>query len=301
MDAEFYRGLLDSLAEGVYFVDRDRCVKYWNRAAERLSGYAAQEVLGNRGADKILQHMVMLGGSLCIQEYPLAATMEDGQVREAELYLLHKYGYRIPVVVRATPVRDSSGAIVGAAEVFRSNVKDMNVLEELEALHKDSFTDQLTGVGNRHFADMTFKTLEMSSSGYGVPFGVLMVEVDGFSARSEAWGQDVSGQVLRMVAQTLAKTLRSLDVICRWNGTDFVLLVAIANEQMLLGMAKRQRLLVETSSLDRGGEGITVTASLGGAVSRQGETAAEVVARATAQLRRSQAAGGNLALIDLTL
>lgn len=301
MDAEFYRGLLDSLAEGVYFVDRDRCVKYWNKAAERLSGYAAQEVLGNRGADKILQHVVMLGGSLCIQEYPLAATMEDGQVREAELYLLHKYGYRMPVVVRATPVRDSSGAIVGAAEVFRSNVKDMNVLEELEALHKESFTDQLTGVGNRRFANMTLKILETSSSGYGVPFGVLMVEIDGFSARSEAWGQELSGQVLRMVAQTLAKTLRSLDAICRWNGTDFVLLVAIANEQMLLGMAKRQRLLVETSSLDRGGEDITVTASLGGAVSRPGETAAEVVARATAQLRRSQAAGGNLALIDLML
>lgn len=298
MEAEFYRELLDSLAEGVYFVDRDRQVRYWNKAAERLSGYAAQEVLGNRSAEKILQHMVMLGGELGVQEYPLAATLEDGRVREAELYLLHKYGYRIPVVVRATPVRDDAGEIVGAAEVFSTCVKDINVLEELEALRKEPLTDKPTGIGNRHFASMALKTLEASCNEYGVPFGILMVEVDRHRMLCERWGQETGGMVLRMVAQTLAKTLRSLDVVCRWSDSVFVLLVSIANEQMLLGMARRQRLLVESSSLDHGGEGISVTASLGGAVSRQGETAADVVARAERQLRKSQEAGGNRAHVD---
>ncbi len=47
MDQSFYQVLLDSLADGVYFVDRDWRVTYWNKAAERISGFAAQEVVGN--------------------------------------------------------------------------------------------------------------------------------------------------------------------------------------------------------------------------------------------------------------
>ena len=42
----FYKSLLDNLYDGVYFVDRDRRITYWNKGAERITGYAAAEVLG---------------------------------------------------------------------------------------------------------------------------------------------------------------------------------------------------------------------------------------------------------------
>ncbi|MBA4357461.1 MAG: sensor domain-containing diguanylate cyclase [Desulfovibrio sp.] len=298
MDAQFYRELLDSLAEGVYFVDRERRVKFWNKSAERLSGYAAQEVLGKRCADKILQHVVVLGTQLCVQGYPLAATMEDGKVREAEVYLLHKYGYRVPVLVRATPVRGRNGVITGAVEVFSSSVKDINVLKELEALRKENFTDQLTGIGNRRFAEITLKTLEASLSESGVPFGVLVVNIDHLRKETDAWGPRTTEMLLRMAAQTLANSLRSLDVICRWGDEEFMLLVPITTEQTLRGMGRRQCMLVENSVLNHEGKPITVTASFGGAVSRQGEFAAEVVVRAYAQLSRSKEAGGNCVHVD---
>ena len=45
---DFYKTLLDNLYDGVYFVDRDRRITYWNKGAERITGYAAREVEGKR-------------------------------------------------------------------------------------------------------------------------------------------------------------------------------------------------------------------------------------------------------------
>ncbi len=62
---DFHKTLLDNLYDGVYFVDRDRRITYWNKGAERITGYAAQEVEGKRCADSILMHVDDKGNVLC--------------------------------------------------------------------------------------------------------------------------------------------------------------------------------------------------------------------------------------------
>ena len=55
MDNQFYKILLDSIHDGVYFVNPQRVVTYWNKGSERISGYRAEEVLGKSCADNILR------------------------------------------------------------------------------------------------------------------------------------------------------------------------------------------------------------------------------------------------------
>ncbi|MEW5772493.1 MAG: GGDEF domain-containing protein [Thermodesulfobacteriota bacterium] len=301
MDMHFYRKLLDSMADGVYFVDLDRRVTYWNKAAERISGYSAQEVAGKRCADNILRHVDADGRELCLQGCPLAGAMNDGKVREAEVFMHHKLGHRVPVSVRASPMRGEDGTIIGAVEVFSSNSKAINILQEIEALRREVLADQLTGIGNRRYADITLAGLETSLVEHGVPFGVLFVDIDHFKKVNDAWGHHVGDQVLRMVAQTLAHGLRGLDVACRWGGEEFVLLVPNTTAEALLGMGERLRMLVENSWLDHGEERITATASFGGAVSRPGESAPDVVDRADRQVYRSKEAGRNCVHVDAEL
>jgi PAS domain-containing protein len=52
----FYRELLDHIGDGVYFVDRERLILYWNKGASRLTGYKAEELLGKCCQDDILCH-----------------------------------------------------------------------------------------------------------------------------------------------------------------------------------------------------------------------------------------------------
>lgn len=298
MQQEFYKELLDSLADGVYFVDLDRRITYWNKAAERLSGYSAQEVLGKSCADNILRHVDELGNQLCIQGCPLASTIEDGKMRDADVFMHHKYGHRVPVAVRATPMRDDTGKITGAVEIFANNSKNIDMINEIEALKKEVLRDPLTGIGNRRYAEITMKHLETSMQENNVSFGVLFVDIDHFKKVNDTWGHDVGDLVLRMVAQTLAQALRSLDVACRWGGEEFVILTPNVTREALSSMAQRLRMLVENSWIEHNGNNINVTASLGGALSNTGELPASVISRADRQVYKSKECGRNCVHLD---
>lgn len=293
MDQSFYQGLLDSMADGVYFVDRNRRVTFWNKAAERLSGFAAQEVVGKSCADNILRHVDDAGTELCIQACPLAATIDDGQVREVEVFMHHKLGHRLPVAIRAAPMHGEDGEIVGAVEIFSNNAKKIDVLQEMEELRREVFRDQLTGIGNRRFADITLENHERTLQESCVSFGILFVDIDFFKSFNDNWGHAAGDQVLYMVAQTLANGLRALDVACRWGGEEFVIILPNISKKSLHEVAERLRMLVEKSWLSFEGRQLTVTASFGGAISREDESAESVVARADQQVYVSKEAGRN--------
>ena len=56
-EKDFYKELVDNLYDGVYFVDRDRRITYWNKGAERITGYSAPQVIGRRCRDTLLNHV----------------------------------------------------------------------------------------------------------------------------------------------------------------------------------------------------------------------------------------------------
>jgi PAS domain S-box-containing protein len=99
VEIAFYQDLLDQISDGVYFVTPQRRITYWNAGAERLTGYNAHEVLGRSCAEGILRHVDNAGQQLCLRGCPLAAVMEDGKSREALVYLQHKDGHCVPVMV----------------------------------------------------------------------------------------------------------------------------------------------------------------------------------------------------------
>ena len=74
---EFYRAILETIHDGVYFVDRQRRITYWNRGAERITGFLRQEVMGRGCKDNILVHCSTEGVNLCLDGCPLQATLEE--------------------------------------------------------------------------------------------------------------------------------------------------------------------------------------------------------------------------------
>ncbi len=298
MDQNFYKDLLDALADGVYFVDLDRNVTFWNKAAERLTGFRAQEVVGKSCADEVLRHVDAHGTQLCLKGCPLAKTLRDGEVREAEVFLHHKQGHRIPVRIRSSPMRDDDGTIIGAVEIFSDNTKQVDVLNEIEALRKEVLRDELTGIGNRRFAEMTLQRYDLTLKDCNGCFAVIFVDLDHFKQVNDSWGHEAGDKLLRMVARTLTNGLRALDVACRWGGEEFVILLPNVTRQAVVVLAERLRMLIENSWLDYKGEQLRVTASLGCAVAREGESTASVVSRADRLMYKSKDADRNCVHMD---
>ncbi len=94
------QALLAAMSEAVYVVDRQRRVTYWNPAAERLTGYPADQVVGRCCRDGILNHVDHEGTSLCKSRCPLLATIGDGQPHDMLAFLHHRDGHRVPVAAR---------------------------------------------------------------------------------------------------------------------------------------------------------------------------------------------------------
>ena len=128
-------------------MDRDRKIVYWNHGAERILGCLRQRVTGRYCGDNTLAHCdereTQLWGDAC----PSIDCMRDGQPREAAVYLRHRAGHRVPVYVRAIPLRDPAGAggyfkdptgaskmvgtdMQGAGESFALSREDMPKLKE---------------------------------------------------------------------------------------------------------------------------------------------------------------------------
>jgi len=88
--SEYNISFLEHLDEGVYFVDRNRQILYWNQAAEKITGYVKDEVVGICCWDNLLMHVDADGKNLCKFGCPVSATVNDRQVRSANVFLHHK-------------------------------------------------------------------------------------------------------------------------------------------------------------------------------------------------------------------
>jgi PAS domain S-box-containing protein len=140
----FHEELLDRLYEGVYFVDRELRIQYWNQNAELLTGYSASEAIGRHCFDNSLMHVNEGPGVVCLK-CQLAGTIVDGKRREAEIHLRHKLGHCVSVSIRVAPVVDSAELIVGAVVVFNDTTATKNIERRVSELEKLAFRDALIG------------------------------------------------------------------------------------------------------------------------------------------------------------
>jgi diguanylate cyclase (GGDEF)-like protein/PAS domain S-box-containing protein len=291
---DFYKDIIDNLYDGVYFVDRERTITYWNKGAERITGYAANRTVGRSCRDNLLNHVTANGIQLCTHNCPLAAVMEDGRPREAEVFLHHADGHRLPVVIRATALRDREGKVIGAIETFSNNDDVVNTRRKLEELHRAAMTDPLTGVGNRRYLDGRLSAVIAESKSNATIVGLLFMDVEHFKQFNDTYGHNTGDDVLRMVAQTVRHTLRSTDTVGRWGSEEFLAIVYdVEDQDSLMAAADKVRAQVQHSRLDIGGHGLAVTVSVGGTLLLPNDTAESFVARADALMYQSKQAGRN--------
>lgn len=100
--------VLDSISDGVYVTDLDRKIVYWNKSAERITGWLPADVVGRCCHDGILCHIDKDGHVLCGQEYcPLHRSIVSGHQSTAPIVVFAqgKNGNRVPMRVMAGPIR----------------------------------------------------------------------------------------------------------------------------------------------------------------------------------------------------
>jgi diguanylate cyclase (GGDEF)-like protein/PAS domain S-box-containing protein len=288
---DLHETVVENLYDGVYYVDRQRLITYWNPAAERITGYDGPSVVGRHCFDNLLGHVDDGGRPLCLDRCPLVQCMAGRRGVEAEIYLHHRDGHRVPVHVRCQPVRDPDGTVVGAVEIFNEDGTYREAVKRIGTLELLSSADTLTSLANRRAADLTLRNRLRDMEELGWPLGVLFADIDHFKQFNDLYGHALGDDVLRVVARSLTAALRESDYAARWGGEEFLIVTAAGDHEQIERLAERIRSLIAVSTVSTGDAELSVTVSLGATLAVRGDTVDSLVARADTAMYESKRLG----------
>ena len=296
---DFYREILDNLYDGIFFVDKEGCITYWNRGATSLTGYSSADVQGRNYCD-IFQPLDKQGKHLCENDAcPIRRVFDISTMTEVDAYICHKEGHLLPISIRIAPVREVSQQYVVAVEIHSSSSPRYAMRQRLEELQELAMHDPLTGIANRRFVEISLAARLEELKRYGFDFSVLFIDADHFKTINDTHGHSVGDRILKMISATVANSLRSFDIIGRWGGEEFVVLLIHTKGEDLFRLADRLRRLVENSALTLDtGETLKVTVSMGATAAHKGDTVESLVERADKLMFESKRRGRNQVSVE---
>jgi len=285
--------ILENLYEGVYFVDKTRTITSWNNGAHQITGFSSDEVKHKKCYSNILNHVDINGVALCFDGCPLHATIQDGIAREANVFLQHKNGHRVPIMIKALPIYNNDGEIEGAVEIFTEIKEETSIQSDLLKLQLEASQDTLTNVPNRKYLNAIIESKLREFKAVNVSFGINFIDIDNFKNINDTYGHGVGDEVLKLLVNTIKSNLRKNDIIGRLGGEEFIIVFADINQSNLEIVSEKIRKLVEASALRLPTQDLGITISIGATIIEESDTVESIIERADKLMYISKKNGKN--------
>jgi PAS domain S-box-containing protein/diguanylate cyclase (GGDEF)-like protein len=274
-ELEIFRAVIENAPIGICLVDRERQIFLWNRAAERITGYLRQELVGRKCSDDVLVNNQEGGQMLIGAHSPLTETIREGRRLEAHVYLHHKDGHQLGVQLWASPLRNEQGAIFGAVECFEERKVDA----QSQDLAAYGCLDAVTELPNPGFTRFYLGEALNAFAEYRLPFCVLRVKIREFSQFRSTRGKAAADKLLHMLGQTLKHTLAADDVVGRWQEDEFLIVAPGRPAEMLRQMSEEIRAITEDASISWWGDQLSVQILVMAAAAQPQDTLASLLER----------------------
>lgn len=300
-DSEICCTILANLPTGLCVVDIHKRILFWSTGAERITGRLRHEVVGHCCSEEATLHCSSLARDICNQECLLDRAIKNAQLTEGIIFLQHKAGHDIRVRVRAVPVHNVHGSIVGAVETFEMEAS-ANLGGQARSTELPGGLDELTGICSKASMQSHLHKTLRSFDEMQVPFAVLcfrMQELDRFRA---SFGPEAASSLLRVLAQTLKGALWQTDFVGRWNDDQFLVILNGCREDALPLVRERLTAMLCNDSIDWWGERRSLPISVGQATPQLGDTVTSLLERVQnsrpACAETARAAGANSSAAD---
>jgi diguanylate cyclase (GGDEF)-like protein/PAS domain S-box-containing protein len=286
-DERRFEQLIDSLATvAVQGYNRDREVIYWNDASTWLYGYSKQEALGKKLEDLIIPSEMR---EAVIQAHH--NWLQQGVAIPAdELLLQHKDGRRIPVFSSHVMLKQGTDH----PEMFCVDVDLSKQHQTAQELKRQASRDALTQLPNRHFFENAVQARVSEASRFQQSFSVLFIDLDNFKQINDTMGHDAGDRLLIKVAERLSAQLREYDVLCRFGGDEFVVLLPHTHHVDDLEWVAQKLIADFEHSFRLQGQDVYLTASIGISVfPENGDSVGELLKDADIAMYQAKEAGRN--------
>ena len=170
--------------------------------------------------------------------------------------------------------------------------------QALERISHLATHDELTGLVNRRHMTELIAVERQRCERAGRPLVLAILDLDHFKSINDSEGHAVGDQVLQAFARTVQATVRNTDMLARWGGEEFVLMLYDSDAASTLGLLERVRAKVQAMELPFDGRSVRVTVSMGVALSRPGEPLERLLERADVALYEAKSQGRNRVVLQ---
>ncbi|MGC2210217.1 MAG: EAL domain-containing protein [Candidatus Korobacteraceae bacterium] len=206
--------LLDKAQDAIFISDNQGCIIYWNKGAERLFGWSAEEAKGRRLVDLFHQHRAEVSAAL--------SSVSDRGEWTCELSKCHKDGRVFVVESRSTLLCGADGSSRSILTI-NTDITDRKAAGA-EIFHL-AFYDFLTDLPNRMLLRERIEEALKKSSRHQTACALMLIDLDDFKTLNDTEGHDVGDIVLKDVAQRIVSCVREADTTARLGGDEFVVLL----------------------------------------------------------------------------
>ena len=289
--------LMDAMEEGVCFLSEDHVIIFTNTQVEEMTGIASGDLLGT-------DFLALFPGRF-------KAEIEEGfhKARQGERVQINasirsaKKNAPIPVLLRlvvySDPLSQKGGIyalILDLSELVDALRREATLTERNKALEDLVVTCPLTGIYNRRYFELRYDEEMDRAKRYGHGLGLAMIDADRFKEINDLYGHQVGDQVLIKVAHTLRDTIRNTDIVARYGGDEFVIVLPEMKPEGIFPLAIRLRQRVQDNTVDSPQGPIQLTISVGLSCTVEGDpslTKEELLHRADESLYKAKEGGRN--------
>lgn len=278
---------LDSLPEGIVLIDADAKIVTANQVFARSVSKAPAELAGRKLSSFVWQTDAGLSNSLPWQECLQTAVSIAGSVLQLQLPGQTVRSFRVSCSPLDQNVHGRRGVVVSFADVTHLQEKQteltklLNVMRESTVeirrenrrLERLATRDPLTSCYNRRSFHEHFESHWNSARRHGFPLACVLIDIDHFKLINDNYGHPAGDDVLCQFAELVRKSARDSDVICRYGGEEFAILLPHTTLDAAREAAERLRANIETSLFAE----LQVTASFGVSEMSLGANSPEVL------------------------
>jgi PAS domain S-box-containing protein/diguanylate cyclase (GGDEF)-like protein len=279
---DVFQAVVDRIETGVYAVDVNQRIVYWNYGAEKITGFLSQEMLGRTCGSNLVVEQVEHNPAMCAHLCPLESGVGEHARREVVTYFRHKSGHVVWVRLWTMAVKNRAGDIVGAMKVFSERVQVAELSAEEKARPRPEDLDIETGLPSRVATEVFLREQIERSSKQQAPCGLILIRLETLEEFMRGHGKDAGCAILHEVARTLKDMMRRSDFLGRCDAGSFLAMLPGCGIAPLEKVGARMKQAAGRVAISWWGDLLSVKVTARAALVESGDTIESIEKRMSA-------------------
>lgn len=259
---KFHNTIFESINDPFNIIDNDFRIIKANESYARMRGKRVDDIIGKR-CYEVLQNR----NSIC-ENCSVNETFKSGEPKTKEKFVNFPDGLRGWIEIYTYPIFDEKGRVYNVIEYTRDITQRKRaeaerdvLIDKLQYLYR---VDDLTGLLNRRALLERLEQEAYRSKRYGSKLSLIICDIDYFKTINDSFGHDIGDKVLRRVSTLLVESLRTTDIIGRYGGDEFFMILPETSMEGAREIAERIRSFISDFEFNMGGSNpIKTSVSLG--------------------------------------